>query len=59
MTSLSPRARQLLGAISINFELLRELEKTQPAEVELIVGAIVNHVRAWKPMALLASQETP
>lgn len=57
--TMSPQARKLLGAIGINFELLKELEKTQPHEVEQIVKAMVDHVRAWKPMVLLASQDTP
>lgn len=53
MTTLSPRGQQLLLAMRRNLELLGELEKTAPAEVDLIAAALVQHLRAWRPMALL------
>lgn len=59
MSSLSPQGQKLLGAVRRNFELLAELEKESPADVDQILAAMVNHLRAWKPMALLATKETP
>jgi len=52
-------AAALAGAVRRNFELLGELEKTDPAAAELIAASIANHLRSWRPMALLASQVTP
>ncbi len=53
MTALSPRGQQLLGAMRRNPALLAEHEKIAPAEVDLIAAALVQHLRAWRPMALL------
>lgn len=50
-TATSSRATMLLGAMRRNFELLVELEKTDPAGVVLIIDALVAHLRSWKPMA--------
>lgn len=52
-TPLSPRAAALAGAIRRNFELLRELEKTEPAAVDIIVSSMAAHLRSWRPLALL------
>lgn len=58
-TTLTPRGQQLLLAVRRNFELLGELEKSAPGDVDFIVGAIVGHVRSWKPMALAAPEPIP
>lgn len=50
--ALTPAGKKLLGAMRRNLELLAELEKTAPHDVEIIVGALTAHVRSWKPMAL-------
>ena len=34
------------------FEFLRELEKESPGDVDIIVRAIVDHLRAWKPTSV-------
>lgn len=53
-TTMSPRAVQLLGAMRRNLELLVELEKTDPAGVVVIVGALISHLRSWKPLAAVS-----
>lgn len=50
-STMSPRGAQLLGAMRRNLELLVELEKSAPADVMLIVDALVAHLKSWKPMA--------
>jgi len=52
-TDLTARGVTLLGAVRRNFELLAELEKTAPHDVDAIVAAMLAHLRSWKPMALL------
>lgn len=54
---MSPQGEKLLGAMRRNFELLVELDKTAPADVDAIVAVAVNHLRSWRPQALLALQE--
>lgn len=56
MTTMSSRGQVLCGAVLRNFELLRELDKTAPQDVDQIIGAMVATLRAWKPMALLNAQ---
>lgn len=51
---MTPRANMLLGAVRRNFELLADLDKTSPADVDAIVAAMLAHLRSWRPMALLA-----
>lgn len=54
--------QMLLEAQRRVFGELAELERSAPGDVDLIVGAIVEHVRAWKPMALsvpVTQRETP
>lgn len=48
-------AAALAGAVRRNFELLRDLEKTDPAGVDAIVASMATHLRSWKPLALLAT----
>lgn len=47
------RAPALAGAVRRNFELLRELEKINPAAADQIVASIAAHLRSWRPLALL------
>ena len=54
----TPRGSVLLGAVRRNFELLVELDKSAPHDVDLIVAAMVAHLRAWRPMALLVVEQT-
>jgi len=56
---LTGHAARLAGAVRRNFELLRELEKTEPAAVDAIVAMMAAHLRSWKPLALIAAQVTP
>lgn len=44
--------RMLLEAQRRVFAELAELEKAAPADVDMIVRAIVEHVRVWKPVTL-------
>lgn len=44
----------LLGAMRRNLELLAELEKSAPAEVDRILAAMIAHVRSWKGYLLTA-----
>jgi hypothetical protein len=41
------------------FEQLRELDKTDPAHVDAVVGAIVNHVRSWRPESVVSLGQLP
>ena len=50
--TMTPRGRQLLGAMRLNLQHLVELEKTAPGDVLTIVQALVHHLRAWKPLEL-------
>jgi hypothetical protein len=50
---LSPRGRQLAGAMARNFELLAEYAKQHPTEVLLIVEMARKHLdNAWPQAAL-------
>ena len=51
---MSSRGVQLLGAMRRNLELLVELEKSAPRDVEEIVLALIAHLRSWKPLAATA-----
>lgn len=53
MSRLSPRAQQLLGALQRTLFLLAEHDKVSPAEVNMIAGALISHLRSWRPMALI------
>jgi hypothetical protein len=53
---ITGQAAVLAGAIRRNFELLKELEKTQPAAADLIYAMIANHLRSVSPLALLHAQ---
>lgn len=37
------------------FEALKEHDKQRPDEVIVILGAMVAHVRSWKPFVITAS----
>jgi len=47
----------LLQVQRVVFQRLAELDKTAPADVELVLRAMVGHLRAWKPLTLLAAPE--
>lgn len=53
------RADVLEGAMRRNLELLAELDKTAPTEVDRILGALLAHVRSWRPQVLLSSEVRP
>lgn len=48
-------AAALAGAVRRNFELLRELERIDPAAADQIAIGIAHHLRSWKPMVLTAT----
>ena len=58
-STLTARGKILLGAVRRNFELLIELEKTAPGDVDQICAAIVSTIRNWKPMALSGFDTSP
>lgn len=49
---LSPRALQLLRALSMNLKLIDEHEAIAPHDVDMIYQALAEHVRARRPLAL-------
>ncbi len=53
------RAAALAGAMRRNFELLRELKRTSPAEADAIVAMAVADLRSWDPVSLLTAQVAP
>lgn len=55
MSTLSKQGQLLLGAVRRNFELLVELEKTHPGDVTAILAAMVQHIRSYRPQALMAA----
>lgn len=59
ISTISPRGKQLAGAVSINFELLAEHAKTHPGEVLVIVDMIRRHVDNAFPRAPLTEEKTP
>lgn len=56
---LSPDGQKLLETLRTSFEALRELEKTAPHDVDVILAASVTHIRSWKPLALAPMPEVP
>ena len=58
MTTMSKQGQVLLGAVRRNFELLIELDKTAPGEVNEILAAMVQSVRSYRPQVLIAAQMT-
>lgn len=57
--TLSPYAQKLAGAMRRNFELLRELKRTDPAGADAIVAMAVADLRSWDPVSLLNAQVAP
>jgi hypothetical protein len=53
---LSPYATTLACAMRRNFELLRELKRTEPAAADAIVAMAISDLRSWDPAALRAAQ---
>jgi hypothetical protein len=51
--TLSPRGAQLQRALAMNLQLIGEHDKVSPAEVDTIVAFLVQHVRSWRPQALI------
>lgn len=57
--ALSPRGRQLAGAIAKNFELVQDHAKAYPNEALVLAIFILAHIRNTWPQALVTLQETP
>lgn len=53
------RSDVLAGAMRRNLELLRELEKTAPEEVDRILVSLLAHIRSWRPQVLLSTEVMP
>ena len=56
---LSPRGKQLAGAIAKNLELVAEHGKNYPSEALALAMFLLAHVRNTWPQALVTLQETP
>lgn len=52
----TPRGVAILEAMRSTFVQLAELERTSPGEADEIIRVIVNHIRSWRPMALLIKE---
>jgi len=52
----TPKGSILLDAVRRNFELLVELDKSAPHDVNMILGAMVDHIRSFRPQVLIAAQ---
>ena len=48
----SPRATLLMSSLAMTLEHVKELEKTQPAEVDQIYAMLIAHVRSARPILL-------
>jgi len=57
--ALSPRGRQLAGAIAKNLELVAEHAKTHPGEALALAMFLLAHIRNTWPQALVSLQEIP
>lgn len=57
--SLSPRGKQLAGAIAKNLELVQEHGKQHPGEALLLAIFMLASIRNTWPQALVTLQETP
>lgn len=55
----SPSPEMLARAMRRNLELLAELDKTAPAEVDRIIVALLAHLRSWKPQLVLGGEVRP
>ncbi len=56
---MSPRGRQLAGAIAKNLELVQEHAKDHPGEALTLAIFLLAHIRNTWPQALVTLQETP
>jgi hypothetical protein len=50
-------AAALAGAVRRNFELIAELQKTDPAAAELLLASIAAHLRSTRPLLMAAQVE--
>lgn len=53
LTLMSRRGEQLLAALRMNLELIKEHEKVSPAEVDVMLAMLTAHLRSLRPQALL------
>lgn len=54
--TMSTRGQQLQRSLAMTLELMKEHDKTAPAEVDILVALLIAHVRSWRPQALLAGE---
>lgn len=55
---MTDRGMMLLRGLRMNLQLLREHDKTEPAEVDDIIAAVMSDFRAWKPQAVTRTLDT-
>lgn len=49
---MKPDSTELVDRVRGIFAELVELEKTAPGEADRVVGAMVSHLRSWRPVAI-------
>ncbi len=55
--SMSEDAAAAMEHFRRGFQLLVEVDKRSPAEVDLVIGSTLSTIRNWRPQALVALQE--
>lgn len=55
---MTGRGMMLVRGLRMNLDLAKEHDKSHPDETAEIIAALVSHVRAWKPEALLRTLDT-
>lgn len=51
---MSPAAFQLAQRLALDLEELAELSRSEPAAADQLVGALVSHLRAFRPESVIA-----
>lgn len=49
---MKPDSAELVDRVRGIFAELVEIEKTAPGEADRVVGAMVSHLRSWRPVAV-------
>lgn len=56
---MKPKTVELVATLQKLFADLAELDKTEPAEVDLVVSNIIGHIRSWRPVSLTSETTNP
>jgi hypothetical protein len=52
----SALGKRIAVRIAEDLGLMRELDKHAPNEVDTLVAALLRHIRAWRPQALISAE---